>query len=224
MAPQSHGTGMGQEWATARTVADLAALTARWLEGDLASQPGWEPGYGPDDETAELVPVLALLNRAGVLTRCSQPGGVSSDGDQSAVPEWEQRATVDGYASPDLAHRLARAATAAGLMAVIHPIECRWWVRGDRYAGLEMSREDGIGVTWGGRQPHRREVVGAFGQCHHDAVAALLCSVYLTVMDPVWRRNTVLWPVLLEAIAGEPVSASGHCVTSPAASRNGGVW
>jgi hypothetical protein len=85
-----------------------------------------------------------------------------------------------------------------------------------------MSREDGVGVTWGGRQPHRREVLRDFGACHRDAVAALLRSVYLTVMDPVWHRNTVLWPVLLEAITREDAPTPGHFVATPAATRNGG--
>ncbi len=60
-------------WEAARTLDDLGELTARWLEGTIASQPGYEPGCGPDPETAALIPVVARCNRAGYVTCGSQP-------------------------------------------------------------------------------------------------------------------------------------------------------
>ena len=63
-----------KRWASARTPADVGELTAQWLEGRIASQPGYAPGCGPDPETADLTGVLAACNRAGFITDTSQPG------------------------------------------------------------------------------------------------------------------------------------------------------
>lgn len=71
-------------WRAARSIADLGHLTALWLEGEVASHPSCAtPNFGPDEETAHLVPVLAAANRAGYLTDNSQPGFIErgSDGD-----------------------------------------------------------------------------------------------------------------------------------------------
>jgi len=51
---------------------DLGELTARWLEGSVTSVPGTVPGYGPDEETGLLVPVLAAANRR-FITSFSRP-------------------------------------------------------------------------------------------------------------------------------------------------------
>jgi len=81
-----------RRWRSARTVSDLGELMALWLEGKIASRPGYQPRYGPEDETAHLVPTLAALCRAGYVTTQSQPGlvGTGTDG-----LWWEQRAAVE---------------------------------------------------------------------------------------------------------------------------------
>ncbi|MFB6594774.1 DUF6919 domain-containing protein, partial [Streptomyces diastaticus] len=105
-------------WRSARTVLDLGELMARWLEGTIASRPGYQPRFGPDEETAHLVPTLAALCRAGYVTTCSQPGfaGTGADG-----LWWEQRAAVELVVT-DAArfHRLVDAAHAAGLTVRIN--------------------------------------------------------------------------------------------------------
>lgn len=57
-------TGMSTQdaarWRGARTLGDLGELTAQWLEGTIGSVPGVMPGYGPDEETVPLVPVLVV--------------------------------------------------------------------------------------------------------------------------------------------------------------------
>jgi hypothetical protein len=63
-----------RQWRAAKTVADIGKLTAAWLEGRLPSQPGYEANCGPDEDTRELVPVLAALNRAGYATSSYNPG------------------------------------------------------------------------------------------------------------------------------------------------------
>jgi hypothetical protein len=63
-------------WRTARTLTDLAELTADWLARDLDAHPGWGSGSdrAPDSETFEIADHLIALNRAGWLTIDSQPG------------------------------------------------------------------------------------------------------------------------------------------------------
>lgn len=105
-------------WKSAKTVADLGELMARWLEGDIASRPGYQPRFGPDDETEHLVPSLAALCRAGYVTTCSQPGfaGTGADG-----MWWEQRAAIELVVTDaDLLHRLVDAVSAAGMFVRIN--------------------------------------------------------------------------------------------------------
>lgn len=107
-----------RRWRSARTITDLGELMAAWLEGKIASRPGYAPRYGPDDETAHLVPTLAALCRAGYVTTCSQPGfaGTGFDG-----LWWEQRAAVELVVTdPTLLHRLVDAASTAGLLIRIN--------------------------------------------------------------------------------------------------------
>jgi hypothetical protein len=104
-------------WKTTESLADLGNLTARWLEGDIASQPGYQPNYGPDDETLPLIGTLAACNRGGYLTSGSQPG---TDPETVDGLHWHQRAAVEGYAiDPSLIGRLVGAAEAAGLDIVL---------------------------------------------------------------------------------------------------------
>ena len=51
-------------WRQAESLPELADLMARWLEGELSMWPGYDDW--PDEETAELIPVLARANRAGL--------------------------------------------------------------------------------------------------------------------------------------------------------------
>ncbi len=85
-----------ERWASAKTLADLGELTAQWLEGTLASRPGYAVNAGPDPETIELIPVLARVNRAGFLTSGSQPGMGWELGYNGRL--WRQRAFVQGFA------------------------------------------------------------------------------------------------------------------------------
>ena len=102
-------------WGSARTLADLGELTARWIEGTIASQPGY---CGPSDiEDPALVPLLAALNRAGFVTTGSQAGesGPGYDG-----AHWQQRAAVEGFAGPAMTSALIGAASDTGLTIVVH--------------------------------------------------------------------------------------------------------
>lgn len=180
-------------WRSARTLADLGELTARWLEGDLDEVPGY--GGPPDEETRPLVPALAALNRAGYVTIGSQPGETGRGVDGGF---WEQRAAVDGLASGLLVWRIAGAAERAGLTVITHDPagRPRWGTRGQ---AVPVTREDGEDCTWFGAQVSRHHLSDSwtgFGGCHRDAVRAVLRAYQVTVIDPEWGRPGLLWEVL----------------------------
>lgn len=108
-----------REWRAAHTLADLGEVMARWLEGDVASWPGYARNHGPDEETERLVPVLAALNRTGFLTTDSQPATnavVGYDGEM-----WLQRAVVTGFiADEDVLERLRALADQHGFLFTAH--------------------------------------------------------------------------------------------------------
>jgi hypothetical protein len=185
-------------WASARTLADLGELTARWIEGDLASQPGYN---GPSDiEDPALVPLLAKLNRAGFVTTCSQIG---EDGPGYDGAHWQQRAALEGFASTELARHLYNTTWPAGLFAVAcDPARLPRWRYRYREA-VVVTRRNGHAVTTFGCHLPRRHIRDdwlGYGMCHPDAVHALCTAWQVTVIDPEWGRPDLLWPVLAGAL------------------------
>lgn len=191
--------GDRHRWKTARDLPDLAELTAQWLEGRIRSQPADEPYGPPDEETSQLILVLAALNRTGMLTCMSQPGlvTVAPGGDFL-----EQRAAVQGFADAGTVKQIQQTAEASGLMAVVHgPDQLPRGVRYDdavvvtRVAGEDSTR---AGVTLGSR--HLASPWTGYGVCHPDAVAAVAASWQVTVIDLEWGRNDLLWRVLWQVM------------------------
>jgi hypothetical protein len=181
-------------WHSARTLRDLGQLTGRWLEGRLADIPGY--AASPAAETLPLVPVLAVVNRAGYVTNGSQPGtaGPGFDG-----ARWEQRAAVEGFADPALTARIVDAAWRNGLAVIAHdPARLpRWRFGHDRE--LPVTRRNGEVVTWFGAHLPRRDLRDdwtGYRICHPDAIAALCGAWQVTVIDPQWGRSGLLWRVL----------------------------
>ena len=172
-----------RRWRTARTLADLGELTAQWLEGRISSRPGYEPCCGPEDETAHLVPVLAAANRAGYVTACSQPGS-----DESV---WRQRAGVEGLADQETATSLVDAM--GDLVVVAVPVR-HWWRR-NRHR-IPVTTREGKPSTWFGMHLTRGQLAHEFDVCHPAAISALARAWQVTVIDPVWGRDDVLWPRL----------------------------
>jgi hypothetical protein len=181
-------------WRRARTLADLGLLMASWLEGGIASQPGCMPNYGPDEETAHLVPVLARANRSGFLTTCSQPG---LDAPGFDGRRWQQRAAVEGHvADPLLLRALANAAAESGL----------YFATQDRIPG---RAEPGITVTTVDSEPYT-----AFGRpltyavlrtewpvIRPEAFHAVATSVHVTLAAPEFgEAGEYLWHVLDQAL------------------------
>lgn len=183
-----------RRWRTARTLDDLGALTAQWLEGEISTRPGYMRGAGPDPETTALIPVLARMNRTGFVTDSSQPGE-PDDGDG-----WVQRAAVTGFADMRLAFRLAAAAERAELLVIVS--SDRLGFRHGEGDDITVTCDDGDPYTSFGPLPAAvvRDEVTGWGLCR-NAVDALCAACQLTVVDPEWGRDGVLWDVLAAALA-----------------------
>jgi Domain of unknown function (DUF6919) len=192
-------------WKSARTLADLGELTARWLEGTIPAVPGYIGE--PDPETEELVPVLAKLNRAGFVTTCSQPAfdGTGYDG-----AHWQQCAAIEGFTdSPELVMRIRRGIRAwpYGLKVIAHDPATlpRWRFRWDRETAATWR--DGEEYTWFGAQICRRYIRGPLfggGLCSRQGLDAFCSAWQVTVIDPEPGRPDVLWRTLEWAAAGSP--------------------
>lgn len=196
-------------WRAASSIADLAELTALWLEGRIASHAGVMPNCGPDEETTHLVPVLALANRAGYLTDNSQPG-ISEPGFDGSW--WAQRAAVTGWVRRDragiaLVNRILAPAEAAGLI-----------VCADSHRdGVTVTSVDGRDYTTFGSHLTQRDLdtVWPARLIHRDPRRHLDRAIQLTVIDPVWGRDDVLWDVLARALCTPPAPAAEPTITEP---------
>jgi hypothetical protein len=184
-------------WRRADSLPELCELMARWLEGDLSMWPGYDDSA--DEETAELIPVLARLNRAGFLTDQSQPGvnGPGFDGSH-----WEQRAAVSGFvADEQLLFALARVAEAHRLTILVrHPFE------ESQRPGVTCTRVDGEPYTVFGRRLSRRDLRHIWRDVNWAAFADIADAAQVTLIDPLYGRDDRLWTALDEAL--ELVKAS----------------
>lgn len=192
-------------WREVEDLDDIGELTARWLEGDIETHPGY---YGrPDLETEELIPTLANLNRSGYITTGSQPGIGPIQGYDDRW--WWQRAAVDGFARPETADRIWDGADQTGLVVVEH----------DR-AGWRTSWADSVVVTASGPDNTRDEPCEGRSRVHthfgtHLSRRTMLGEVFggttraprmlyntpqVTVVDPQWGRNELLWPTLTDSL------------------------
>jgi hypothetical protein len=176
-------------WKSAKTVADLGELMARWLEGEIASRPGYQPRFGPDEETEHIVPTLAALCRAGYVTTCSQPGfaGTGADG-----MWWEQRAAIELVVTDaDLLDRLVEAASAAGMFVRINDHR--------RGGGVQeqpviATTRDGEAVTAFGGRIGRADMAiqwpgldrTLYDQVAHGTYVSIVAPEYGTAGERLW--------------------------------------
>lgn len=185
------------QWSQARSLEDVAALTADWLEGSVASQPGYAREAGPDEESLELVPVLAAVNRAGYLTTCSQPGHEPTVGADGAV--WAQRPAVEGFIHHgSLLRELVTRGQAAGMLVVL-----------EQSPQVELPFPPvvggAVGVTTRDDQPytvfgHRHNQYREDELCPAAAAADIDRAAHLTLVDPDFRDGRRLWDLLLAAV------------------------
>jgi hypothetical protein len=190
LAESKIGLHDAERWAAAQTLADLGELTALWLEGTVGLVPGTMPGYGPDEETTNLIPILAASNRAGLVTIVSQPGEEPTLGSDGEL--WTQRAAVEGFASADTLAllRAAVGGTALILMAVPAGGPDSVW---ETQIPVTLRGEEE--VTWFGSVMSHADIADedvSFGICHPDAVNAICESWQVTIIDPEWGRNDLL--------------------------------
>jgi hypothetical protein len=184
-SPQAMSPEEASRWLGARTLADLGELTAQWLEGKIASIPTVVPCTGPDKETIPLIPVLAAINRAGYITNFSQPG-IAGDG-------WIQRASVSGFASPVTFAALCGAVAGADLMITAARAGPEDWP-----TTAPVTLSGGGECTWSGGAMSQDAIEDSYGggTCHPAAVTALRKAWQVTLTDPEWGRDDVLWPAL----------------------------
>jgi hypothetical protein len=134
-------------------------------------------------------------DRAGYVTTVSQPGEEPAPGYDGRL--WTQRAAVQGFASADAIAGL-RPCTAGTPLIVL--------VTGPADS-IERGQESRIPVTlagdqentWFGSHLDRGDIEddqAGYGICHPGAIEALCAAWQVTIIDPEWGRNDVLWPAL----------------------------
>ncbi|PTT60936.1 DUF6919 domain-containing protein [Arthrobacter sp. HMWF013] len=175
-------------WRQATTLAAAGELTARWLEGESHYQAAtFTPTY--DDETAPIASELAALNRNGLFTKESQPG--------LRKGETAQRQYVTAFCSAETAADLLALSTRSELVTVAHaPGE-------SSSAAIPVTLDGGEVVTVLGssENPVDEEQIQDWANETNDTLALLLAdSWYVEILDPVWGRNVVLLPAVLDAL------------------------
>lgn len=175
-------------WRQTQTLLGLGELMALWLEGTITYQPGYMRGAGPDEETADLVEVLAAVNRAGYFTTCSQPG-VPFQGAEA------QRAAVEGFCDEEIAARIQAALLPTDLVLFLAP------PHSGRGVQICVTMDNGEPFTWIGGALTDESIDHLFApDLQPAALAALHGAWQVTILDPHWGRNDVLWPALRQAL------------------------
>ncbi|MFB8314707.1 hypothetical protein ACFC5T_40315 [Streptomyces sp. NPDC055961] len=197
-----------RRWKNAATWTEVGELMARWLEGEIASRPGYAARYGPDEETEHLVPVLAAACRAGYITTNSQPG---ESGAGLRGESWEQRAAVTGLVTdPGLLDRLTAAALAEGLVVLVddHTAE----IYGEPYICTTVSGEPF--TAFGGYVDHANLTLVEWRGLRPELVEQAAAGVYLTLAAPEWGpAGERLWP-LLDRVTGLRPEGAPHAHSS----------
>lgn len=197
-----------RRWKTAATWTEVGELMARWLEGEIASRPGYAARYGPDEETAHLVPGLAAACRAGYITTNSQPGesGAGLHGES-----WEQRAAVTGLvADPGLLDRLTAAALAEGLVVLIDDHTAETY--SEPYVCTTVNGEPF--TAFGGYVDHANLTLVEWRGLRPELVEQAAAGVYLTLAAPEWgAAGERLWP-LLDRVTGLRSQSAPHAHSS----------
>ncbi|MFI1177860.1 DUF6919 domain-containing protein [Streptomyces melanogenes] len=187
-----------RRWRSARTISDLGGLMALWLEGEIASRPGYQPRYGPEDETAHLVPTLAAVCRAGYVTTQSQPGSAGTGVDGLW---WEQRAALELVVTdPALFHRLVDAAYAAGLIVRINDYRPGGGVQEQPVVATTC---DGEAMTAFGGRVSRADMAMQWPGLHRDLYRAVSTGTYVSIIAPEYGlAGERLW-VVLDVLTGQ---------------------
>ena len=167
-----------------RGVERLAALNVEWLEGRADDYPLY--GAEPDPETVPLIPMLVAMNRAGYATTFSQPGELGDN--------WNQRAAVEGYCEEATASKLVQLTIDGDLIVLAYG------------PGEESLLQ--LPVTTAGGRVHT--IIGQVADPLDDMpdvepgiVIGLVSAWTVAVIDPVWGRDDLLWPAVVDALGRE---------------------
>jgi hypothetical protein len=184
-----HGRKLAERqlWSDVDNLAGIGGLMARWLEGDLTYQPACY-GSAPDEETIQLVPVLAALNRAGFVTKFSQPGIPLSNGNA-------QRAAVGGFCDDAMLLNLMAATFGTDLVMLR-------FASGDTGEGsVVVTLDEREEYTCLGRTERPDDLEDGYGEGLSTAgLTALIGAWQVHLFDPVWGRNDLLWPLLNDVV------------------------
>lgn len=175
-------------WRQAATIPAAGELTARWLEGRSEYQPGtFTPGI--DEETRDIAARLAELNRNGLFTKESQPGLLAEG--------HAQRAYLTAFCTTEAASALLQLSARSGLVTVAHaPGEAS-----QASIPVTVQQDEVVTVLGSSETPLAPEQLNGWSEEANDALALVLAdSWYVEVFDPVWGRNEILLPAVLEAL------------------------
>ncbi|WP_054564414.1 MULTISPECIES: hypothetical protein [unclassified Frankia] len=184
-------------WLTARNLSDLGELTARWLEGTVATGPAF--GGALDEQTRTIAPRLASINRRGLVTLASQPAQRIADG-------YGRRAFVEGFIDEPRALTVSRMLLGTDIILLIRPPA---WsathrsIRPARPAEITVEISAGMPLTRAGNCHTYADIkylYGMCGGCSRRAVASLGHACQVTAIDPVWGRPDYLWEALSLAL------------------------
>ncbi len=183
-------------WRNAPTVGHVGELMAWFCLGELQSWPGHAGPTDPETREANLGPVLAAANRRGFLTLCSQPGVDLDD------EGWQQRAAVDGLATPAVLAQLRGLVTGTRLQVIAHPAS-RW--RRDYAASADVTRVGEHEVTRFGGQSPASEIRFMFDGVPDSVVDELVAMWQVAIVDLRWGAESLLWDRLAEPDWDHPV-------------------
>lgn len=166
------------QWRAARTLADLAQLTADWWEGTLRDLPGHNLGHRPHPTLTEHAATLAAVNRAGFLVMAARAG--------TEAPR--QRAAVQGFAdSLAVIRRLVETAETAGLKVVTDWLDTR--------QGKATGQSDDLGDRVFGPALDVADLQAHWPRLPH-AVKTVAPALQITLTEPQFGSGTLLWDVL----------------------------
>lgn len=177
-------------WTRPLSLEGLAQLTAEWLEGSVEGGP-WNGGSSPDWETTPLVQYLSAINRLGYLTEFSQPGVPGS-----------QRASVAGFCERSQGECLASLSLSSDLVVV------------SEYPGVEAIYEVPITQDQGRTFTilAGRPILDPSCGFHPQTLSALSNCLYVSIVDPCWGRNDLLWTSVIAALKRDPAECAGSLI------------
>lgn len=182
-----------EPWKHLKHIKGARELTALWLEGKSTFYPGYLTPI-PDEETKLITDELVALNHAGLWTTGSQPG--IHEGSEGL----RQRNYVTGYVHIDVAH---------SLHAILNHTDLVYLFGGEQdHCSIPVSAKKDYAYTWLGRFKNLDDT-DYFEVLARDTNLDFASHIRtqateIQIFDPIWGRNDVLYPALLDALEKTP--------------------